>query len=323
MVNLKHMRKLFTLCCVILLLCGYGTAATAEKQRKLIFATGSPSGTYYPYGVALSKAVMTGNPGVVITPVGTLGSSDNIRLLKKNEAHLAIVQNDIAGYAFRGDEGFQGKHTGMRAIAALYPELLQMVVRSDGPIRSVSDLRGLTVVAGSRGNSVTTTFRQVLDSYGMKDKDVKMEPHSFAQSAWLFKQKSLDAFILVTAIPSPVVTDLASTTNISVLPLPKEKIGSIVRANPFLEPAAIPAGTYKGQDSEVPTLAVRALLVAPADLDEDLAYRITRALFENAAILADGHPAGKALSIQKALKGLSIPPHPGALRYYREKALSR
>lgn len=107
--------------------------------------------------------------------------------------------------------------------------------------------------------------------------------------------------------------------NIRILSLPDDKIAQITKKYPFLSPMVIPANTYKNQTSEVKTIAVAAVLIASSDLKEEIVYKLTKALFENQAELASAHAKGKELNLQRAVTGVSIPFHPGAVKYYKEK----
>jgi TRAP transporter TAXI family solute receptor len=295
--------------------------ALAQRSQKIHLGTGSLSGTYYSYGSILAKTLTATTPGISLTALGTLGSTDNIRLLKKKEIELAMVQNNIADFAFRGVEGFDGPCGNLRAVAALYPEFVQIVVRGEGPVRSFSQLRGLKVGVGTTGSRMTAIFSQLIDAYGLKETDIHIERHSFSLNAWHFKEGNLDAFVIVSAIPSPIIADAGSSMNVRILPIESDKIAKVLRQHAFLEAGTIPAHTYKGQDGQISTLVVRALLVTTAELSEDTVYRITRSLFEHNRTIAEAHPAGKNLNPHTATRGVSIPFHPGALRYFREKGV--
>jgi hypothetical protein len=112
--------------------------------------------------------------------------------------------------------------------------------------------------------------------------------------------------------------DLSSSTEITVVAVPKatvEKIGP-----PFV-PVVIPAGTYTGQKTDVPTAAVVNYLVTNADVSDDLAYKMTKLIYENLPELANAHAAGKGIKLEAAATGSPAPLHPGALRYYKEKGI--
>ena len=316
------MRKGIGLVASLTLVLGVVVGAQAADV-KLILATGGTAGTYYPFGGAMAKIWNSKIPGMNVTAQTTGASAENIRLINRKEAELALVQSDILDFAYQGKETFKEKITSVSAIAVLYPEIIQIVVRAESPIKSFADLKGMKVGVGAPGSGTEANFRQLLDVYGMKKEDVKGQFLSFAESADQFKDKHIDAFIVTAGIPNSAIMDISTQHSIRLLNLPPDIISKLTQKYPFLSPAKVPANTYKGQTEDVNTVAVNAVLVASNELKEDVVYSLTKALFENQAELASAHAKGKELSLETAVKGVSIPFHPGAVKYYKEKGLMR
>ena len=289
------------------------------QQAKLILATGGTAGTYYPFGGAMAKIWNNKIPEVNVTAQATGASVENIRLVDKKEAELALVQSDTIDFAYNGKEAFKEKLTQMSAIAVLYPEVIQIVARGDGNIRTFADLKGLKVGVGAPGSGTEANFRQLLDVYGMTKDDVKGQYLSFSESAEQFKDRHIDAFFVVAGVPNAAIMDVAVMQSIRIVSIPDDKVAQLTKKYPFLSPATIPVNTYKNQSAEVKTIAVNAVLIASTSLKEDLVYKMTKALFDNQAELAAGHAKGKELSLKVAVSGVSIPFHPGAVKYYKEK----
>jgi TRAP transporter TAXI family solute receptor len=316
------MRKGIGLVASLTLVLGVVVGAQAADV-KLILATGGTAGTYYPFGGAMAKIWNSKIPGMNVTAQTTGASAENIRLINRKEAELALVQSDILDFAYQGKETFKEKITSVSAIAVLYPEIIQIVVRAESPIKSFADLKGMKVGVGAPGSGTEANFRQLLDVYGMKKEDVKGQFLSFAESADQFKDKHIDAFIVTAGIPNSAIMDISTQHSIRLLNLPPDIISKLTQKYPFLSPAKVPANTYKGQTEDVNTVAVNAVLVASNELKEDVVYSLTKALFENQAELASAHAKGKELSLETAVKGVSIPFHPGAVKYYKEKGLMK
>ncbi len=293
------------------------------QQAKLILATGGTAGTYYPFGGAMAKIWNTKVPGLNVTAQATGASAENVRLVNKGEAELALVQSDTIDFAYHAKEAFKEPLTKMAAIAVLYPEVIQVVVKGDGPVKSFADLKGLKVGVGAPGSGTEANFRQFLDIYGMGKDDVKAQYLSFSESAEQFKDRHIDAFIVVAGVPNAAIMDVAVMQSIRILSFPDDKVAQLTKKYPFLSPFVIPANTYKNQAGEVKTLAVNAVLIASSALPEDLVYKMTKALFENQADLAAAHAKGKELNLKTAATGVSIPVHPGALKYYKEKGIMK
>jgi TRAP transporter TAXI family solute receptor len=314
------MKKCLALAVLCLLVTAFAAEAPAQ-ETKLVLATGGTAGTYYPFGGAMARIWNTKVPGMNVTVQATGASAENVRLVDKKEAELAIVQSDTVDFAFNAKEAFKEKLGNLRAIAVLYPEIIQLVAGGDSPVKSFADLKGLKVGVGAPGSGTEANFRQLLDVYGMKKEDVNAQYLSFAESAEQFKDKHIDAFIVVAGIPNSAIMDVGTVRELKLLSIEADKIDMLDKKYPFLSPAKIPADTYKGQKAEVNTVAVNAVLIVNAEIKDDVVYNMTKALFENQADLAAAHAKGKELNMEKASKGVSIPFHPGAEKYYKEKGL--
>lgn len=316
------MRKGMGLIVSLVLVFGVLVGAQAADV-KLILATGGTAGTYYPFGGAMAKIWNSKIPGMNVTAQTTGASAENIRLINKKEVELALVQSDVLDFAYTGKETFKEKIATMSAIAVLYPEIIQVVVRGDSPIKSFADLKGMKIGVGAPGSGTEANFRQLMDVYGMKKEDVKGQFLSFAESADQFKDKHIDAFIVTAGIPNSAIMDISTQHAIRLLNIPGDVVGKLTQKYPFLSPAKVPANTYKGQGEDVNTVAVNAVLIASNELKEDVVYNLTKNLFENQSELASAHAKGKELNLQTAVRGVSIPFHPGAVKYYKEKGLMK
>jgi len=309
---------------VVLALCvamiGLASAAMAGEV-KLILATGGTAGTYYPYGGAMSKIWNSKIPGMNVTAQATGASVENVRLMNKDEVELALVQSDTIDFAFNGTEAFKEKLTKMTGVAVLYPELIHIVVRGDLDISSFSGLRGKKIGVGAPGSGTEANYRQLLDLYKMSKDDVSAQYLSFAESADQFKDNRIDAFMVTGGVPTSAIMDVATQRSIKILPIEDTMLSILTNKYPFLSAAVIPANSYKGVTSNVKTAAVNAVLIAHPKLSTDVVYNLTKALFENQAELGAAHAKGKVLSLQGATTGISIPLHPGAAKYYKEKGV--
>ncbi len=301
----------------LLLVALAGPAPAADTQ--LILATGGTAGTYYPFGGALARIWNTKIPGMNVTAQTTGASAENVRLINKKEVELALVQSDTLDFAYNAKESFKEKLTGMQAVAVLYPEIIQVVVAAGSPAKSFADLKGMKVGVGAPGSGTEANFRQLLDVYGMGKEDIKANYLSFSESAEQFKDKHIDAFIVTAGIPNAAIMDISTQNEIRLLNIAPDMAAKLATRYPFLSTAKVPANTYKGLSEEVSTVAVNAVLIASSQLKEDVVYQLTKALFDNQAELASAHAKGAELSLSAAVKGVSIPFHPGAVKYYKEK----
>jgi hypothetical protein len=298
-----------------------GLASVAMAGEKLILATGGTAGTYYPYGGAMSKIWNSKIPGMNVTAQATGASVENVRLINKDEVELAMVQSDTIDFAFKAQETFKEKLTKMAVVAVLYPELIHIVVRGDLGIQSFSGLRGKKIGVGAPGSGTEANYRQLLDLYKISKDDVSAQYLSFAESADQFKDNRIDAFMVTGGVPTSAIMDVATQRSIKILPIEDTMLSILTNKYPFLSAAVIPANSYKGVTTDVKTAAVNAVLIAHPKLSDDVVYSLTKALFENQAELASAHAKGKVLSLQGAVVGVSIPFHPGAAKYFKEKGV--
>jgi TRAP transporter TAXI family solute receptor len=300
------MKRVFGVCVAVLFL--IGAVATVYAADNLVLATGGTAGTYYPFGGAMAKIWNSKIKDMNVTAQTSGASAENVRLVNKKEVELALVQSDTLDFAFNATEAFKEPLKAMNAIAVLYPEVIQVVVAAAGPIKSIADLKGKKVGVGAPGSGTEANFRQLL---------------SFSESAEAYKDKHIDAFIVTAGIPNAGIMDVATQNEIRILNIPADVAAKLTQKYPFLAAVKVPANTYKGQTAEVSTVAVNAVLIAGSSLKEEMVYNLTKALFENQADLAAAHAKGKELNMKTAVTGVSIPFHPGAVKYYKEKGLMK
>ncbi len=292
------------------------------QSIELILATGGTGGTYFPLGGGLAKLWKDTIPGLNVTVQATGASVANIRLLGKRDVDLALVQNDTADYGRTGRESFldkKEKYTNYLAIGALYPEAVQIVVRSDSPIRKIEDLKGKKVIVGAAASGTELASRQIFSAYGInykERKDITPLFLGFAEGATALRDNSAEALVIVAGIPSAVRADVQTTTTIRLLPVDLNRLKT---DHPFYVDFPIKAGTYKGLESDVESVAFKAMIVVRDEISSVLVHEMTRALFENAGSIA--HAKAKEFDVRLAVEGVTIPFHPGAAQYYKEKGI--
>jgi hypothetical protein len=315
------MKRLFGVCMVVVFL--IGAVASVQAADNLVLATGGTAGTYYPFGGAMAKIWNSKIKDMNVTAQTSGASGENVRLINKKEVELALVQSDTLDFAFNAKEAFKEPLKGMSVIATLYPEIVQVVVAAGSPIKTFADLKGKKVGVGAPGSGTEANFRQLLDAYGMKKEDVNAQFLSFSESAEAFKDKHIDAFIVTAGIPNSGIMDVSTQNEIRILDIPADVSAKLTQKYPFLAAVKVPANTYKGQTADVSTVAVNAVLIAGNQLKDDMVYNLTKALFENQADLASAHAKGKEVNLKYAVQGVSIPFHPGAVKYFKEKGLMK
>lgn len=294
--------------------------ACGGGSQQLVIATGGTGGTYYPLGGGMADHI-TKNAGVTATAQATGASAENIRLLRDKKADIAFTQNDIAEYAAAGTNMFQqdGKIDSFQALGALYDETIQIVVSADSNIKSVADLKGKRVSVGAPGSGTEINAQQILEAYGLTFDDTQLQRLSFADSAKAIQDGKLDAAFQTAGTPTAAITELAATTGVKIIPIDSDKIDAIIAKYPYYVKTTVPANTYQTVPEEVTTVSVKSMLLIRSDLDEDLVYKVTKAIFDNTDKL--GHAKAKEIKLDSVLSGVSIPIHPGAKKYFDEKGV--
>jgi TRAP transporter TAXI family solute receptor len=283
--------------------------------------TGGTSGVYYPIGVGLSQIYGENIADSRVQVQSTKASVENLNLLQDGKGELALALGDSVKLAWEGDAdaGFAAPLDKLRGVAAVYPNFIQIVASKDSGITTLDELKGKSLSVGAPKSGTELNARAILDAAGMTYDDLgKTEYLPFAESVELMKNRQLDATLQSAGLGVASIKDLSTSVDITMVAVPAETVEAI--GAPYIA-ATIPAGTYEGQDADVPTAAVVNFLVTHEGVSDETVYQMTKALFEHLDDMVAAHAAAKAISLETATKGLSIPLHPGAERYYKEKGI--
>jgi TRAP transporter TAXI family solute receptor len=296
-------------------------APAAHAQQFINVLTGGTSGVYYPLGVAIGKIYSDKIPNVKTQVQATKASVENLVLLQQGRGEIAFTLGDSLKAAWEGDEeaGFKSKLDKLRTIGAIYPNYIQIVATAESGIKTLADLKGKSLSVGAPKSGTELNSRAILKAAGMDYKSLgKVEYLPFAESVDLMKNRQLNATLQSAGLGVASLKDLSTSTEITVVSVPKEVVDKI--GPPFVS-VVIPANTYTGQDKDVPTAAVVNYLVTSSAVSDDLAYQMTKLVYESLPELANSHIAGKEIKLETAAMGSPVPLHPGAIRFYKEKGL--
>jgi TRAP transporter TAXI family solute receptor len=294
------------------------------STRRLSIATGGTGGVFYPYGGGIARVLSESLPNTTVTAEVTAASVDNLKFLKQGTSDIAFTMADIASDAVAGRDAFTGfGPVSARSLAVLYPSYTHLVTLASNGINRVADLRGKVVSTGSPGAGTTVLAERILSVAGLDPaKDIRTHNLGVAQSVDALKDGKVDAFFWNGGLPTAAILDLVNTQGITAKILPLDELLPALNktyGEGLYFRRVIPTTAYGLPD--VPVVAVANLLVVSDTMPEQLAYDITRILFERQSTLAGIHPQARELSVDTALTGASIPFHPGAIRYYRERGV--
>lgn len=297
------------------------TASTAVLAAPTFIniLTGGTSGVYYPIGVSLSQLYGNGIDGARTSVQATKASVENLNLLQAGRGELAFALGDSVADAWNGveDAGFKAPLQNLRAIAGTYNNYIQVVASAESGIRTLEDLKGKRISVGAPKSGTELNARAIFAAAGMSYQDLgKVEFLPYAESVELIKNRQLDATLQSSGLGMAAIRDLATTMPVTFVAIPAEVVEKI--GNPAYQAGVIPAGTYDGQSADVPTVAITNILVTHSKVSDEVAYQMTKLMFDNLERVGTAHSAAKDIKLETATENLPIPLHPGAERFYKE-----
>ncbi|RTZ45574.1 TAXI family TRAP transporter solute-binding subunit [Candidimonas sp. SYP-B2681] len=308
-----------------LLLCISLTSMQPAMAENISIATGGTGGVYYPIGGGIASILSKKVPGMQATAEVTGGSVDNLKLIDGDASYIGMTMSDAGQDAYKGENKFKGKKVPLRTLMIMYPNRMHVVTVEGRGITKISDLKGKHISTGSPGSATEVMAFRVLEAAGLdKDKDVKRERLSVAESVNAVKDNKIDAFFWVGGLPTAAVTDLANTPGTKIKMIDHADLVAAMNktyGKLYIEDT-IPKATYRGMEQDNKQATVMNLLVANEKMDDKTAYNIVKTIFESRDDLIAVHKdtADFKLENQKAAAS-PIPFHPGALKYYEERGI--
>jgi len=315
---MKHKGLLATLGILALaaLLLSPATGHAADKRMSI--GTASMGGAYYPVGTGIASLVNKYVPQVDVRVEVTGGAVENPRLVGGGKTDLGIANTSTAYFARRGMKPYP-KALPIQALAYMYPSTLHMVTRKDFDVRTLADIKGRRVAVGPAGGGTISLLGRLLTVFDMSIKDFKPNYISYKDGSLALQDGNVDASILLAGAPTSAVLELSVRTPIRFLRVEESDIQKFLKKFPYYVRVVIPKSYYKTEGDVLSVGAGNVLIVNEA-MSEDLAYKITAALYNHVEEFRKVHPATKVVNL-KAAPNAVIPLHPGAARYYGEKGV--
>ena len=294
-------------------------AGSALAEQQLSIATGGTGGVYYPMGGGLAEIINSHVDGYGATAEATGASVENMGLVARGEADLALALADTVVQAHSGTGRFEGQPLDMvRSVATLYTNMIQIVTLDDSGITRLEDLRGKRVSVGAPGSGTTVNAEAVLAVADIGYDDIDEQRLDFNETADALANGAIEAGFWTVGVPTSSILNLATTKPIHVIALTDDQITAAQEANPLFTRTTLEGGIYKGVAEAVGGIGIANVLVTSSEMPDDLVYAITRALFENIDDLQAIHPAASEITVEFTLTATPVPLHPGAIRYYEE-----
>lgn len=287
-------------------------------------ATASSGGTYYPIGVGLGHLWTEQLDGIKITGQSSAGSIENIDLLRKEEADLAILQGLIGAQAIEGSGNFEGNaYEDLRSITMLWGNVEHFVLMDDKvETGTISDIEGTTFSVGPQASGTEQSTLTIMEGIGLTKENITPEYLGYGDTVSAMRDGRLDGGSLPAGVPVSSIMDMyASGVKATVLDVTDEQLEAINSVYNTWYRYVIPAGTYPRVDEEINTIAQPNFLAGSKDLDEEVVYQLTKAIFENLEQVHSIHSSAEEVSLETALEGLSAPLHIGAYKYFEEVGL--
>ena len=305
------------------LLCMASSAALAQ-QTIVVLGTATPGGGFPVYGAAFAATVNEFEPTLKVEPRNTRGSAENIPLLEAGKLDIGLVQGEAAHEAING---IGRAPANLKIIAAMYSSPGLFVVRADSPAKTIRDLVGKPVAFGAKGSGLVILSRYVLDGIGLEqDKDFQALYLERAGDGPAMAQDGRVAALWGGGIGWPGFETMARSPGGARFIAPDAgEIRRILAKHPFLKPLSVPARTYPGQDSPIPSVGSWSFVLAPPSLPDDVAYRLIRAIHKGEAALAKRLPAAAETTAANTFAAAPRPEliHPGVMKYLREANIAR
>lgn len=296
-----------------------GCTAPAESGR-LSIATGNTTGVYYILGGGIAQVLTDNVEGVEATAEATNASAENIRFVCAGESDIGFTLADTAADAVNGTASFEDAAQPVQALARIYSNYTQVFVRSDAGIDSIADMAGKRISTGSPNSGTEVIALRLLEANDLTPDDIEQQSLGLPESVQGMKDGTIDGLVWSGGLPTGGITDLVTSLGDGVTALPLDEELAILQetyGEVYME-GSIPADAY-GLDEDIATIVVPNLLVVSDAMSEDLAYEITKAIFENLDTLASVHPEAENISLDTATETDPVELHPGAQRYFDEQ----
>ncbi|WP_243296717.1 TAXI family TRAP transporter solute-binding subunit [Bacillus litorisediminis] len=324
----KHLFLVLTSVFVLLLAAcgGTGSGGGENKQQFLTIATASSGGTYYPIGVGMGNlwTEKLQGEGIKATGQSSAGSVENIDLLRKGEAQLAILQGLIGAQAVDGSGNFEGNaYEDLRSISMLWPNVEHFLLMNDKvKTGTISDIEGTTFSVGPQASGTEQSTLVMMEGINLTKENIKPEYLGYDDTVSAMRDGRLDGGSAPAGIPVAAVMDMyASGVDATVLEVTDEQLEAINNVYNTWYRFVIPAGTYPGVDKDINTIAQPNFLGVTKELDEETVYKLTKTLYENLDFMYGVHDSAKNMTLETALDGLPAPLHAGAYKYFKEQGL--
>ena len=320
------MKKFGVLLVAVMALALLAVPATAAGNFVTI-VTGSTGGTYYPVGTILANHFNTVLPkmGIKWSAQSSGGTAENLEMMKKGEAEMAIAMANLTGFAYTGTVRYEGKKIeNLRYVMGLWPDVTQFVVRKEANIKTWADLKGKKIAVGPAASGTEFSSRVLLKALaGLTFDDIVPERVGYNEASQALQNGMIDAFNAEAGVPVGAVAELyAGRTEAGMLEFSDEDMAKLKTDAPFYYRVVIPAGTYPKQEKDLKVAGIKSALLVGQDVPEDVVYQMLTVIYADKEAMKKEHAAFTKIDFDHPADGLfGAPLHPGAVKFFKEKGL--
>ena len=323
---IKSHTKLLALFLYLTLL---GCQEPSSSNRTYVLTTGTTSATYYPVGVALATLVSADQDSAFsLSAISSAGSLENVKLLRDNQAQLATMLSIFATWAYEGEGPILNPQSHLRAVTALWPNVEHLLLKSelvtDGTFSDFGKLNGGRISIGMRNSGAEITGLYMLDKLGIDYKtDLSIAYLGYGPSADALQDDNIVGLNAPGGPPMAAITRAHALLGdqLTILSVNQEELNAINSEYLIWNFYDLPANTYPSQNETIRTAGSANVLIAREDVPDSVVYALTKLIWENLAVLREIHGATRSMVFEQALRGVTIPLHDGARRFYQEKGL--
>jgi uncharacterized protein len=274
-----------------------------------------PTGTGWFFGISESARVISANTPYEITVRESGGTRENAVRLGRGEVDLAFTEALVAYELYNGIGRFEAEHNpDFRMLFVIAQSTMHWAVGADTGIETVEDLEGQPFNPSTIGGGGEYITEQVFNVLGIAPDYQRMRLSDAAEAV-------IDGRIVglsYNAIPpNPSFTEVHNNRPLRLLEISDEHFEAVSKELPFLAQTVVPADTYVGMP-ETQTIGIYMSVGANANLDDDVAYEMTKAFWENHEEVAQSFRAAEGVTPEIAVSAATYPIHAGAARYYQE-----
>ena len=324
---MSHSRnKILTL---LLCLTLSGCMEPGSTNRTYVLTTGTTSATYYPVGVALATLVSADQDSAFsLSAISSAGSLENVKLLRDNQAQLATMLSIFATWAYEGKGPILKPQSHLRAVTALWPNVEHLLLKTNlvtnGTFSDYSKLEGGRISIGMRNSGAEITGLYMLDKLGIDyETELSIAYLGYGPSADALQDGNIVGLNAPGGPPMAAITRAHALLGeeLTILSVNQEELNAINSEYPIWDFYDLPANTYPTQSKTIRTAGSANVLIAREDIPDSVVYSLTKLIWENLAVLREIHGATRSMVFEQALRGVTIPLHEGALKFYQEKGL--